>query len=46
MNLEGLTKSIIIIYNIEKQISINNSKKRKKFKEKENTRKPIKVNEV
>ena len=32
ISLEGLKKSIIIIYNIEKQIRFNNSQKEKRFK--------------
>ena len=42
--LEGLKKNLIKIYNIEKQICFNDSKKETKFKKKiAYTRKPIKI---
>ena len=45
--LEGLKKIIIKIYNIEKQIYLNDSKKETKFKQKmAYTRKTTKINEI
>ena len=46
MILEGLKKNIIKIYNIEKQISFNHSKKEAKLKKMAYTRKPIKMNKI
>ena len=46
ISLEGLKKNIIEIYNIEKQISFNDSKKETKFKKMAYTRKPFKTNEI
>lgn len=45
--LEGLKKIIIKIYNIEKQIYLNDSKKETKFKKKWHIlEKTIKINEI
>ena len=46
ISLEGLKENINKMYNIEKQICFNDSKKETKFKKMEYTTKIIKMNEI